>query len=278
LNNIRTTVVGLGLIGGSVALSLREAGRVVTGFDVDDLRRQYSLDHDLIDRDAVTLESAVRDADEVFVAVPVLQSLIVLQDLDEVMSDEAVVVDAGSVKVPVVEHMQALKHAAHMVGGHPMAGREVSGPEHADPNLLKGRNFFLTPNAHTSPDVVHSIGVMVESMGAFPIVVDAHEHDRAAATTSHLPQLMSTVLAGMAGDDVLNYVGSAFRDATRIAASDSAMWRDIFVSNRDPLVSTAQEFLHRLQMAIDLIDRDDRPGIERLMLDGKSRAQLVAER
>lgn len=278
MSTIHTTVIGLGLIGGSVALSLRQAGRVVTGFDPDDRRRQYSLDHDLIDRGAVTLESAVRDADEVFVAVPVLQSLLVLQDLDEVMSDESVVVDAGSVKVPVLENMQVLKHAAHMVGGHPMAGREVSGPEHADPNLLKGRNFFLTPNSHTSSNTIQSIRMMVETIGAFPIVVDAHEHDRAAATTSHLPQLMSTVLAGMAGDDVLTYVGSAFRDATRIAASDSAMWRDIFVSNRDPLVTTAQEFLHRLQMAIDLIDRDDRPGIERLMLNGKSRAQLVAER
>lgn len=271
-------MVGLGLIGGSVALSLREAGRVVTGFDLDELRRQYSLDHDLIDRDAVTLELAVRDADEVFVAVPVLQSLTVLQNLDEVMSDETVVVDAGSVKVPVVEHMQGLKHAAHMVGGHPMAGREVSGPEHADPNLLKGRNFFLTPNFHTSPSAVHSIRVMVESLGAFPIVVNAHDHDRAAATTSHLPQLIATVLAGMAGDDVLNYVGSAFRDATRIAASDSAMWRDIFVTNRDPVTATARDFIRRLQMAIDWIDEDDRPGIERLMLDGKNRAQLVAER
>ncbi len=271
-------MVGLGLIGGSVAMSLRGADRVVTGFDLDALRRQYSLDHNLIDRDAETLELAIRDADEVFVAVPVLQSLAVLQRVDEVMSDEVVVVDAGSVKVPVVEHMQGLKHAARMVGGHPMAGREVSGPEHSDPHLLNGRNFFLTPNCHTSPNTIQSIKVMVEALGAFPIVVDAHDHDRAAATTSHLPQLMATVLAGMASDDVLNYVGSAFRDVTRIAASDSVMWRDIFASNRDPVAATARDFIRRLQMAIDLVDRDDRSGIESLMQDGKLRAELVAER
>jgi prephenate dehydrogenase len=247
---MRVAVIGVGLIGGSVALAARERLRAsVSGYDRSPQALRSGLRCGALDHACDSVQQAVAVADAVFVAVPV-------GDLDGLLTTalraapaDCVVTDVGSTKRAVV--------AAHgdprFVGGHPLAGAETAGVEHARADLFEGATWYLTPTRATSGVLYERLHRLLHGLGAQPAAIDAETHDRILATVSHLPHVLANVLVSQAagtlaaGGERLPAIGPSFRDATRVAGAPSAIWTDIYLSNRDALTAQIDETLARLQ-------------------------------
>jgi prephenate dehydrogenase len=258
-------VVGLGLIGASLAGALRACGDTVRGFDVDESARRVALERGLVDRAGDDLEAAVAGADLVVLAVPVLTIVRLLPNVDRLAPDRAVIMDVGSVKRPVIQAMEALGSAPRAIGGHPIAGKSVSGPQAADRELFRDRTFALVPTSRTDARTAAYAESVVRDLGARPLLMDAGEHDRIVARTSHLPQLMSTALALSIAPEDGELAGPGLVDMTRLAASPPSMWVDILASNAENIVSALATCLGHLESLGQMAASGDGPGLERAM-------------
>lgn len=247
---MRIAVLGVGLIGGSVALAARERLEAsVGGFDVSPDALAAATERGAVDDACDSVAAAVTGADAVFVAAPVGRLAEVVGDALAAAGPDCVVTDVGSTKRAVV--------AAHgdprFVGGHPLAGAESAGMEHARADLFDGATWYLTPTAHTSGMLYERLHRLLHGLGARPIAIDAEAHDRLLATVSHLPHVLANVLVAQAagtlaeGDARLPATGPSFRDATRVAGASSAIWTDIYLSNRDALTAEIDRTIERLQ-------------------------------
>ena len=235
---MRIAVIGVGLIGGSIALAARErTGATVTGADASPDALSRALRRGAIDRAAGGLADAVSDAEAVFLAAPVGALPDLVGAALAAAPADCVVTDVGSTKRAVV--------AAHtdprFVGGHPLAGAENAGVEHARADLFDGATWYLTPGADTSGVLYERLHRLLHALGAQPAAIDADTHDRILAAVSHLPHVLANVLVSQAagtlsaGRERLPATGPSFRDATRVAGAPSAIWTDIYLSNRDAL-------------------------------------------
>jgi len=238
------SIFGVGLIGGSFALALREAGFQGTIVGVSSpttIEKAIALR--VIDRGA-TLEEAAK-ADLVFLAQPISVILETIEKLAPHLGSGSIVTDAGSTKVAIVE--RAAKHlpAGQFVGGHPMAGKEVTGVAAADANLFRNRPWILTSRG----DAANRILPWIEAIGAKPAWFDAAEHDRTVALTSHVPQFLSTALALALADEkrAPEIAGPGVADMTRLAMSSPDLWRDIALTNLDNIEAGMERFLLHLQ-------------------------------
>ncbi len=254
-------VVGVGLIGGSFAAALRQAGQVGrvlgVGRNAQSLERAVALG--LID-EAVTAEAAASQADLIMLATPVGGLTNVLSQMRPHLSPNAVLTDGGSTKAEVVEAARAALGdcLGQFVPGHPIAGAERTGPEAADAALYRGRTVILTPVPENGAAAMALVRRAWQACGANVIDMDAGAHDRVLASVSHLPHLLSSVYmeqVATAADAAtrLDLAGSGFRDFTRIAAGSPEMWRDIFLSNRDAMlaeVAAVRGVLDRAERAI----------------------------
>ena len=236
-------IAGVGLIGGSFALALRKTGFSGRILGVSSPRTiEEALKLGVID-EGVTLERAEQSADLIYLAQPILQILDVLTRLKP--KPGALVTDAGSTKAQIVAQAQQHLHNWQFIGGHPMAGKETRGVAAADADLFRGRNYVLTPTADTP--AARWLRQQVEGFGAIVTTLAADEHDRLVAYTSHLPQILSTMLActlepiGQAP----RVAGPALLDMTRVAQSPFDMWHDIFLTNRGPIEQALTDFLAR---------------------------------
>ena len=249
-------VVGVGLIGGSFAAALRQAGVVERVLGVgrhrDALTRALSLG--LVD-EIVTLEQAAGAADLILLATPVGSMAGILSRIRPLLSEEALITDAGSTKGGLVAAAaQALgPRIGQYVPAHPIAGGEQAGPEAAQASLFRGRHVVLTPTARTDTAAVGRITRVWEACGAHVMQMTPEAHDRVLASVSHLPHFLSSVFMwqiAMAEDSDLRLTlaGTGFRDVTRIAAGSSEVWRDIFLANRDAV-------LHELDALRDALDQ-----------------------
>lgn len=274
----QAAIIGLGLIGGSLAGALRAAGAQVCGYDQSADRAGVAVQRDLVDRVAPTIARAVDEADIVIVAVPVLAIVELLPELDYLTPPKAMLMDVGSVKFPVVEAMARLPGAARAIAGHPLAGDERSGPHAADPGLFTGKTFVLCRSAQTSDSTVQTAIDMVKSLSAEPLIFDAEEHDQVLARTSHLPQFVSTALAMTlrGGDERL--AGPGLRDMTRLAGSDPAMWRDIALANREYLLYTLRDFVQQVEELIGLVESEESAEVEERLRRGAVQARTVRSR
>jgi prephenate dehydrogenase len=225
-------IVGVGLMGGSFALALRKAGFAgkIIGVSAP-LTVEKALALGVIDQ-SMTLPEAARTADFVYLAQPISRILATL----DVLETDALVTDAGSTKAVICERARKLKR---FVGGHPMAGKESRGVEHADADLFRGRPYVLT--AH-EPE----LEAWIERFGARLVILDAVEHDRQVALVSHLPQLLSTALASVLAGKA-QVAGPAAADLTRLALSPYDIWRDIFATNAEPIDAALGAFIARLE-------------------------------
>jgi prephenate dehydrogenase len=249
-------------------------GYDVCGYDLSSRHADVARRMGLVDELGSSPGETAAGAEFVFVAVPVLRSLKLLLTLDQFCDPQTVILDTGSAKRVVVEAMSILPGAARMVGGHPLAGSERSGPEAADERLFEGKSFFLCPSPSTSPHARARAQAIVAEIGALPVWKDAAEHDRALATTSHLPQILASLLAIQAGDPG-RYAGPAFRDMTRLAASDAAIWRDILLANADEVVRVGRTYRDALSSLLDSIEGENVAAIEQTLLDGRRARSLV---
>jgi prephenate dehydrogenase len=262
---VRIAVVGVGLIGGSIALAARERLEAsVVGFDPDGAVGAAALARGAVEEMAASVESAVAAAKLVFVAAPVSALGGALDAVLAAAGPDCAVSDVGSTKRAVV----ADRSDPRYIGGHPLAGAETSGVEHARADLFDGATWYLTPGPSTSGALYERLHRAIAGIGAQPTAIDAELHDRVMASVSHLPHVFANVLVAQAaralgdGADV-PATGPSFRDATRVAGASATIWPDIYLSNRDALVALIDETQTRLAAVRDALASGDRAEIER---------------
>lgn len=255
---MRVAVVGLGLIGGSVALAARERlSAEVTGWDPDPTAIERAARRGAISSGAGSLASAVAYADAVFAAAPVTALPPLIEEALIHVPAGCVISDVGSTKRTIVEAIAD----GRFVGGHPLAGAETSGVEYARSDLFADATWYLTPSSDTTAATLARVRDMVRAMGARPVEIAAAAHDHLMATVSHLPHVFANVLvAQLAGTDTAAAVpGPSFRDATRVAGSNTAVWSEIYMDNRDALgeaIDDAVARLAKVRAALAAGDRD----------------------
>ena len=264
----RVAIIGLGLIGSSVARAIRAAMPTVhlTGHDGSAQVRETARSLDLCDDVTDQPGTAVIDADLVILCVPVGAMGQAAAAMAKDLPENAVVSDVGSSKASVMAALQAVLPGHTIIPAHPVAGTENSGPEAGFASLFKGRWCILTPPADADPVAVEKLSTFWTNLGAEVEIMDAAHHDLVLAVTSHLPHLIAYTIVGTASDlesvtqsEVIKYSAGGFRDFTRIAASDPTMWRDVFLNNKDAVLEMLQRFsedLSALQRAIRWDDGD----------------------
>ena len=264
----RVSVIGLGLIGSSVARAVRATMPTVrvTGHDADPAVRARAHELGFCDDVADTAGAAVVDADFVLLCVPVGAMAGVAAEIADDLGGEAVVSDVGSSKAGVLATLTAALPGVAVIPAHPVAGTEYSGPDSGFATLFRGRWCILTPPGDADPAAVMRVSAFWERLGAQIEIMDARHHDLVLAVTSHLPHLIAYTIVGTASDlesvtqsEVIKYSAGGFRDFTRIAASDPTMWRDVFLANREAVLEMLGRFsedLTALQRAIRWGDGD----------------------
>jgi len=259
-------VIGLGLLGGSVARAVKTYApdATVSGFDADATVRLRAREIALCDSIAESAGDAVREADLVVLCVPVGAMGAAARALAADLPHGALVTDVGSSKASVARALAEALPGHAVIPAHPVAGTEQSGPDAGFATLFRNRWCILTPPADADPALLARLAAFWEALGARVDIMDAEHHDLVLAVTSHLPHLIAYTIVGTASDleavtqsEVIKYSAGGFRDFTRIAASDPTMWRDVFLNNRDAVLDMLQRFtedLMGLQKAIRLGD------------------------
>ncbi|MGC6512110.1 MAG: prephenate/arogenate dehydrogenase family protein [Parvibaculales bacterium] len=263
------TLIGLGLIGSSLGHAFKQAGLAasITGFARSAQTRETALALGCVDAVADSAAAAVKDADIVFISIPIGATGAVMEDIAPALKDGAVLTDVGSVKKSVIDQVMAhLPDRVAFVPGHPIAGTENSGPEAGFASLFESRWCILTPMADTPQDATNTIRGLWEAIGSRVEIMDPDHHDLVLAITSHVPHLIAYNIVGTAADletvtqsEVIKYSAGGFRDFTRIASSDPVMWRDVFLNNTDAVLEMLGRFtedLQALQRAVRWKDGD----------------------
>jgi prephenate dehydrogenase len=262
---MRLAVLGVGLIGGSIGLAARRRLEAeVAGFDPDPGTLERAVEAGVIDRSAGSVAEACEGAELVFCAAPVAG----LADLAGVAlaacGPDTVVTDVGSTKREIVA---ALGSDERFIGGHPLAGAETAGVRNARADLFEGARWYLTPTERSGGLLYDRLQRAVAGLGARPQAIDAATHDRLMATVSHLPHVVANVLVGEAAAELtrdserMPEVGPSFRDTTRVAGSNPAIWADIFSSNREAVAEAVDSVAERLREAAALIRDGDREAV-----------------
>lgn len=259
----RLTLIGIGLIGSSIARRVRQDGSVreivVCAKTKKTLERAKKLK--LGDEYILDAKKAVKNADCVIVCTPVGACESIAKKIRATLAKDAIVSDVGSVKGSVIEQMQPhLPKKIHFIPAHPIAGTEYSGPDAGFSTLFENRWCILTPPDKTDKNAIKKISKFWKSMGSQVDIMEAQHHDRVLAVTSHIPHLIAYNIVGTASDleeitdsEIMKFAAGGFRDFTRIAASDPTMWRDVFIHNKKAVLEILGRFaedIFRLQRAI----------------------------
>ena len=276
----RLAIIGVGMIGSSLALALKQAGAVghVVGCGRNQDNLEKGIELGVIDSYHVSVEDAVDGADTVVVAVPLGAMKSVFEQISSAITDDMVITDVGSAKASVVKSAKASfgARAGQFVPGHPIAGAEKSGVEAGLASLYQNRRVILTPIDSTDPAAVTKIDQMWRSCGAKIDYLDVEHHDRVLAATSHLPHMLAYSLVNYLSnlnehDEIFNYAAGGFRDFTRIASSDPVMWRDVCISNSDALLKFIEGYKDELDQVSTAIRNQD--GERLLQLFGKAKSE-----
>ena len=262
----RLAIIGVGLIGGSLSLALKKAGMVkeVIGYSRTEQIHQQAVNLGVIDKSAASIAEAVRDADIIFIAVPIASMSSILVEIAESVRDGTIITDGCSVKVHVVT---AAKHAlgnnfSRFIPGHPIAGTEHRGTKAAYASLYQNHRVILTPVKQTNSRALSIVRSMWQATGAEVSDMEAEYHDIVLAATSHLPHVLAFNLVGMLAecdncDDILQYAAGGFRDFSRIVSSDAVMWRDICLSNKDAILGLLRQYHQDLRKIEEAIKEED---------------------
>lgn len=262
----RLAVIGVGLIGGSLSLALKKSGAVteVVGYSRTKSVREEALALGVIDIAASSISDAVKDADMIFLAVPMAAMGSVLTELAEHIKGDAIITDGGSAKGQLVDIARDVlgEQFSQFVPGHPIAGTEKSGPSAAFATLYQDHRVVLTPVAETNSEALEAVRKMWQQTGAEVFDMDVKHHDVVLAATSHLPHVLAFNLVGVLAerddcDEVLRYAAGGFKDFSRIASSDSVMWRDICLSNSEAILGLIQQYQQGLTALENAIKNQD---------------------
>jgi prephenate dehydrogenase len=287
----KLVVIGVGLIGGSFALALRQAGLVqhIVGVGRSPENMQRALKLGAIDELAVDFQSALKDAEIVFLSVPVGQTGEIMRKLDPHLKSGTIVTDAGSTKqdVVVAAKTHLAGHLATFVPGHPIAGAEQTGAGAARAGLFRGKNVILTPLDETDPSATGRVTELWQACGALVSLMNVRRHDKILAAVSHLPHVLAFALMhefcgatvdpengsnfddALGPGDVLRFAGSGFRDFTRIAESSPEIWRDICLANRHALSDEIDAYQRQLAEIREMLQRGDGDSLTQVFSDAR---------
>ncbi|MEY5097931.1 MAG: hypothetical protein RJA36_650 [Pseudomonadota bacterium] len=269
-------LIGCGLMGGSFALALREAGLVrrVVGYSKSQRTRERALELGVIDSAAAELEGAVAGSDLVLLAVPVAATEPSLEAMRPLLGETTLLMDVGSTKCDVVAAARRAlgERLPRFVPAHPIAGKESAGVDHADAALYRERQVILTPLAETAPGLAARAAAVWRALGSRVREMAPEDHDASYATVSHLPHLlafaaMNAIQAQPQAQQFLELAGPGFRDFSRIAASDPSVWRDILLANRNEVIAQSRRF----RAALDTLEASMAAG------DGATLQELIRQ-
>ncbi len=245
----RVTIIGLGLIGGSLGLAIREkhlAGEIVgVSRRRSTIRRARALR--VVDRATLDLRKGVRDSDFIIVAAPVLKIIDILTSISRYLKKGAIITDVGSTKNVIVRDIeQVLSDGVDFIGGHPLAGSELSGVTYSDKDLFKGAYCILTKTPRTNAGALTKVGKFWTKLGMKTEIMSPERHDRVISRLSHLPHAAAVAVSNTCGKRELDLAAGGFKDVTRIASGSPWLWRDIFVTNRDNIARDIKVFKKEL--------------------------------
>ncbi len=262
----KVAVIGTGMMGGSFALALKDENLVdtVSCYDISPWARKKAVELQIADKVCSSAAEAASDCDLLVIATPVGSVVSAFREVRGALKDGAVVTDLGSAKLKIVNEMERLcSDLVHYVGGHPMTGSEQSGVESARRDLYKDSYYILTPTERTHTGSFRRLHSLLTGMGCMVISMDPVSHDRAMATISHVPHLLSLLLMEMASDErkaienIFKIVAGGFRDMTRIAASNPELWIDISMANKDFIIKRLEDYSLRISDLVNILKDED---------------------
>lgn len=271
-------IVGLGLIGGSIGLALKGSVAVnqIAGFDQDPLIMEKALELGAVDY-CTPLTAGAEKADIILLCTPVNTFPGIIDEIKDILNPGTILTDAASTKQQVMEWFSRLPEHIYTIGGHPMAGGEALGILNADKYLFENAVYVLTPAVGTPPDVTAKLTAVLSETGARTMILAADYHDEIVAAISHIPHIIASALVSLThGDrDKLALAAGGFRDTTRIASSDPALWQQILLSNRVPIVKGLDDFIEILESFRNLIvGNNDQQLYEKLKQAQETRNQI----
>jgi prephenate dehydrogenase len=272
-------IIGLGLIGGSIARAIRMAheNAAIIGYDVRSGARQRALSLGVIDRCADSVESGAREADFIVLAAPVGAVIETIERLAAVeLKKDVLITDTGSAKRLITARARAVLGDRYVfIGGHPMAGSHKSGVAASRADLFENAFYFLTPDRHAGPEDIERLKEWLKGTRARFLTIDAEIHDRIVGVLSHFPHLIAAALVHELKDfpdhglNISRFAAGGFRDITRIASSDPSLWQDIVYHNRDVLIDCFSSWGERMERIQELLREGDVEGIKRFFLEAK---------
>jgi prephenate dehydrogenase len=271
LQDAQVSIVGLGLMGGSLAAALtaRRACRRVIGIARREETVSQALSMTIIDEGTCDLAQGVREANIVVLATPVRTIVQLVGKVGPLLPSGCLLTDVGSTKQAVIQAMQALPPRVQPVGGHPMCGKEIAGLKSVGSSLYEGATFVLTPLARTGRDALALAHELVQAIGARPLELDSLRHDALVAAISHLPYLLAVSLVsiaeGLADDAVWDVAASGFRDTSRLAASDETMMLDVLLTNGAAVCQMLNRFQDQLASLAHLLEAGDEASLRGLV-------------
>lgn len=263
------TIIGMGLIGGSLAKALHKKLGFdnITAVDADALALELALEEGTIARGFPTLDSSVYNSDIIFICTPVKQALSYINELAPHLPERCIITDVCSTKGEIVHHVEAMPRPPCFIGGHPMAGTEKSGYANSFGHLFENAYYVLTPCSSTSPEALDTLIGIVEDIGAIPIVMTVREHDRSTGGISHLPHVIAAALVNLVkmldsgSGKMQTLAAGGFRDITRIASSNPKMWENIVSSNKVQIIELLTLFVKSLEDFTVTLENDDSEAI-----------------
>ena len=273
----KLAIIGVGLIGGSLAIALREAGKVgyIVGCGRGKANLEKAVELGVIDDFTHDVGEAITDADLVFIAVPLGAMKTVFENMQGHLKPDAIVTDGGSAKACVIQDwIDVFGNDRQFVAGHPIAGTENSGVEAALPDLYQNRRVILTPTDTVDPKAVDQVESLWQTCGSEVTKMSVELHDQVLAATSHLPHVLAFGLVDTLDklethDEIFKYAAGGFRDFSRIASSNPVMWRDICLANSEALTPVLDSFINDLQSLSGLIKHQDGDALLEVFQDAK---------
>ena len=272
----KITIVGVGLIGGSLAKALKEKNlaKTVFGYGRDRSRLEEAKKHNIIDDYSTQIEEAVNHADIIVIATPVGTFRNIFSEVKPLIVDDVIISDVGSTKTNIVDIAKEIlgDKSQCFVPAHPIAGKEKSGFEASDGNLYIGKKVIITPIEDNSSESIQLIESMWKNVGAEVDFMSPQSHDDLLGMTSHLPHMLAFSLVNYLVDQNPSasiYAGGGFKDFSRIASGDAVMWRDICLQNKDKIITHLRGYQSTVEELIDAIDQEERDKLELLFATAK---------
>jgi prephenate dehydrogenase len=279
----RVAIIGLGLMGGSLAMALRGHVAGLVAVDPDADTRLLALERGIVDQISPNLGEIDLQVDVIVLAAPVgviLEHIRALGDLAahfQPLPERRIVMDLGSTKSTIVEAMKTLPPVFDPIGGHPMCGKETSGLAHAEAAIYQGATFAFTPLARTGPQARAFAGALADAAGAVPLWIDPDTHDRWVAATSHLPYMLANALAGVTPPETAPLMGPGFRSTSRLASASRPVMLDILRTNRQPVLEALRRFRDRIDVFDQLLSSGDFSALSDLLASAAQQHQSLVQ-